>query len=491
MSIWLQQLPLNRRARLGDQRLSGPFAIVSEIKNAWRLTHINPLGQKAGLRVGMSIPDARAICPQLLTQPSDKMREDLALRALRRWADKLSPIISLDKPDGLFLDISGCSHLFGGEQDMATHAAQRFADMQFETRIGIADTKRCAWALARFTPQGISIAEQSQSSQALAPLPIEALNIPAKISGDLRRVGLKSVGQLYSIKQSELARRYGLELPQALSKAMGRSHDPLTPHTIDPVYAARMNLPEPIGLKTDLDAVLERLSHSVCKRLEGDKKGARKFTLTVRCVDTGDHDLQIGFARPCFDQGLVKRQFERPLAQLRIKFGADWFRLTAQSLEPIRERQRIIGNDNQDKADDLSQVITSVGNRIGFDRVRRFAPASSHLPEREFTTQEYADQPPVENWPQSKRERPVRVFRPERLRTIDPGRPPKAFEWRRENYTSKSYLGPERLTSEWWTDNRDFIRDYWVVSTAQGPRLWLMTNPASKEPNWFVAGRFL
>ena len=116
MSIWFPQLPLDRRVRLGDPRSDGVFAIITETKNALRLTHISPLAREAGLREAMSVADARAICPELLTEMSDPMREDMLLRALRRWADKLSPLLALDKPDGLILDVTGCSHLFGGER---------------------------------------------------------------------------------------------------------------------------------------------------------------------------------------------------------------------------------------------------------------------------------------------------------------------------------------------------------------------------------------
>ena len=38
MGLWLPQLPLDRRVRLGDPRVETVFAIFAEIKNAFRLT---------------------------------------------------------------------------------------------------------------------------------------------------------------------------------------------------------------------------------------------------------------------------------------------------------------------------------------------------------------------------------------------------------------------------------------------------------------------
>ena len=74
LSLWLPQLPLDRRVRLGDGRTAGPFAIVAEIRNAWRLTHLSGEAARAGLSPGLSLPDARAICPALLTEPADPAR---------------------------------------------------------------------------------------------------------------------------------------------------------------------------------------------------------------------------------------------------------------------------------------------------------------------------------------------------------------------------------------------------------------------------------
>lgn len=491
LSIWLPHLPLERRARLGDPRVDTVFAITAEIKNAMRLTHLSQAAIKAGISPGLSVPDARALCPDLLTEKADPVREALLLRALHRWADQLSPWIALDRPDGLVLDISGCAHLFGGEPAMARHTEERFADMRFATKIGIADTKGAARAMARYSGQSLFISHPGQTRQDLARLPIEAFDVPAKVQTDIRRIGFKTIGDLYPVKHSELARRFGVETVTALSKMLGQFPDPVSPKAADPVYAARMNLPEPIGFKSDLQSVLSKLTTSVCDRLEKDKRGARQFHLTVRCVDTGDHVLTTRFAKPCFDGDKVIRQFERPLDSLKIQFGADWFRLVAETIEPIRERQRIIGGDTQEAIDELSQVITTLGNRLGFDRVRKFVPCESHHPGREFATIEAADSQPITSWPEPKRQRPLRVFKPEYLRIVEPGRPPKQFEWRKTYYTTATATGPERLSPEWWQDNQAALKDYWVVKTDNGPRLWLLTYPGLQEPRWYVAGQFL
>ena len=490
LSIWLPQLPLDRRIRLEDPRLEGPFAITVDVRGALRVAYSNAAAMTAGVQAGLPLADARAICPDLLTEMSHPVRENLLLRALWRWADCLSPRVSLDPPDGLLLDISGCAHLFGGEDAMGMHALQRLGDLSVTARIGIADTRRAARALARHGGKPVTCAAPGETLHALKDLPLSALDLEDQVSGDLARTGLTKLGQLYEIRPAELARRFGLGLTKALSAALGQTPDPITPKAADPVYAARASLPEPIGLIEDIEALLEKLAERVCARLQNDHKGARRFSLTVRCVDTGDHSLSIGFARPCFEPAPLLRQFAHPLGQLKVEYGADWFRLVAGEIEPIRLRQMTTGEEAR-RSDERARLIETLGNRLGFDHVRVFQSCDSHLPEYEYAQVEAIGQPEP-RWEESPRLRPIRLFRsPEWLRVEAPGRPPARFVWRRQDYTLHSARGPERLTARWHAAGDMRTRDYWQVQTAEGPRLWLLNYPGSGPAReWYVAGVF-
>lgn len=490
LSLWLPQLPLDRRVRLGDGRAAGAFAIVAEIRNAWRLTHLSDAARRAGLSPGLSLPDARAICPALLSEPADPAREDALLRALWRWADQFSPLVSLDPPDGLLMDITGCAHLFGGERDLAETIAERAGDLQITARIGIADTKGAAAALARFSSAPIAIADAGRTAEALAALPLAALGLEPALIHDIRRTGLQSIGQLYAIRSAELARRYGLTLTTALERSLGRTPDPIVPKSAGPVYAARATLPEPIGRLEDIEGVILRLAGSVCGRLNAAGCGARRYRLTVRPVDGGDQTMTVGFAKPGAAPDAVLQQFRNPLSTLTLEFGADVFRLVAESVEPLHPRQSGFDKRSQQE-DDRADLISTLGNRLGFDRVRLFAPGDSHLPEREFFTVEAMDRPDQTTWTPSPRQRPLRLYHPpERLRVETAGRPPLKFEWRRRIYETGAALGPERLAGEWWRENDASLRDYWRVETRTGPRLWLVTFPGQADGAWYVAGRF-
>ena len=488
--LWLPQLPLERRVRLRDARTEGAFAIVAETGNAWRLTHLSEAARQSGLTPGLALADARAICPSLLTEPADPPREEALLRALWRWSDQFSPRVALAPPDGLALDIAGCAHLFGGEHDMADLIRQRTGDLSLSARIGVADTRLAARALARFSPAPVTRAGQGETARALEALPLAALDLEPSLVSDLRRTGLQTIGQLYGLRSSELARRFGLSLSSALDRALDRTPDPVVPARADPVYAARASLPDPIGLQEDLERVILRLAVSVCGRLKAAQSGARRYCLIVRPVDRPEEVMRIGFARPGAEPDAVLQQLRRPLARLKLAFGADFFRLVAECIEPLHPRQMGLGG-GQNREDDRADLVSTLGNRLGFDRVRVYAPADSHVPEREYITLDAMAQPEAPAWQASPRIRPIRLYHPPgRIRVDTPGRPPLRFEWRRTLYETARATGPERLAGEWWQADGPALRDYWQVETRNGARLWLLAWPGASEPAWYVAGRF-
>ncbi|MAT33943.1 MAG: nucleotidyltransferase [Ponticaulis sp.] len=490
LCLWYPNLPLDRLARKGDPRFEGPFAITAEEKNAWRITHANEPAFKNGVASGQSLADARAICPALLTAPADPVREAGLLRSLRRWADQFSPVVALHEPDALLLDIAGGAHLFGGETDMAQTAIQRLVDMGLSARAGLADTRRAALALARFGSQKIAIAPSGETQAHIESLPLEALGCDPRALQGMRRAGLKTLGQIFAIKSADLARRYGVDVMQSRAALLGHHPDPVRLSAPDPVYAARMSLPDPVGHHKDVLEIVERLSARICDRLKDRNKGARQFHLTLRCVDSGDHHLQIGFAKPCCESAHILQQLSFKLDKIKLTYGADWFRLSAGQIEAIHPKQPELSGYSQ--ADDaLAQIISTIGNRIGFDRVERVLPQASHLPERSFLRVEAASTEIIETWPEAALNRPLVLFEyAPRLSISLAGRPPKEFEYQGRSFHLGTARGPERLSPEWWRTEDPRTRDYWAVQTLEGPRFWLLTYPGHAASEWYLAGRF-
>ena len=151
LAIALPRLVSDRiaRKRWGmSWRLSGrpdvaPIIVVDQIRNAWRITHLEEMAEHAGLSVGLNLSDARAICPMLEVVYETREDDDLLLCAIADWCDRYTPLVGLDEPDGLMLDISGCAHLFGGEEALARDLLMRLLHQGFCAHGSIASTPGC------------------------------------------------------------------------------------------------------------------------------------------------------------------------------------------------------------------------------------------------------------------------------------------------------------------------------------------------------------
>ena len=76
-----------------------------------------------------------------------------ALKKLAGWATRYTPWASVGEGHCLLLDISGCAHLFGGEEALLADLVARLEAQGFAARAALAETIGAAWALARFAPE--------------------------------------------------------------------------------------------------------------------------------------------------------------------------------------------------------------------------------------------------------------------------------------------------------------------------------------------------
>ena len=414
-----------RLRREGQAGFPHPFAIAEQQGGALRLTSVNPAAAALGLAPGLGLADARAICPALVTRPGEPERLAGFRRGLARWAERFSPIVSAGDDTGgdtggttgddtLTLDATGGAHLFGGEAAMLAAIATALATHGLTAHPAIADTKGAAWALAHYLAPGraepthasphasphtspqatFPIAPKGQTRAAIAALPVAALRLEAEAAQGLTALGLATIGDAARIPRGSLARRFGLATLKRLDQALGAEPEPVAPNRPRPSFATRLTLPEPIGHVSDVMAGLERLLQRLCQTLETHQMGARRLRLTARRVDSASARTEIALARPGRDPARIRALFEPGVARIEAGFGIDALRLEAIAVEPLKPAQV----SRKTESEQLADLLSRIGNRIGFENVTRCLPAESHIPERAFTRAAAAWSEP-EPWP--------------------------------------------------------------------------------------------
>lgn len=480
--LWFPRLASDRALR--RRPVDGPFVVTLQQNNANRIYCLNAEAEQQGLHRGMPYADARAFCPNLQSQNAEPHQDAKFLHLLRRWATRYCPWVGLEGTDGLVLDITGAAHLFGGEAPMLTDMRRSLMRAGISVQVGCADTRGAAWALAHHDE---GIAGVGESLQAIGGLPVAALRISEDISVALQRLGLRTVDDLANAPRAPLTRRFGTALLLRLDQALGAQPEQVTPLADPPHYGVRLTLPEPIGLTADVMAGTGRLLDQLCTKLEAHEAGARQLCLTLRRVDQDQQQVELRLARALRDPKRILALFERGLSAVDAGYGIDMLRLEATQVEPVPVQQiSHVTNQNEDQLDDL---ISRLGTRIGLENVKRFLPADSHIPERSFIIASAAYSAPESGWGGSQ-PRPLRLFPPEPIAGTG-NQPPHRFRWRRMALQTGRVTGPERIAPEWWLDDENWrsgLRDYWRIDTKQGRRLWVFYTP--QNPGWFVQGEF-
>jgi protein ImuB len=556
LSLWLPTLPtdrLLRRVRRGDGRQPGeqdgcprcgqmplspdlPLATFVSDQGALRLGAVCARARAAGLAPGLMLADARAMVPELQVRPAEPVADARLLEDLAAWCERYTPLVALDRSHAhdeggaLWLDITGCAHLFGGEPGLCADLLVRLRRQGFAAAAGIADTPGVAWAAARHAAPGRAIVPPGEARAALGPLPVAALRLEPELGAMLERLGLARIEQLRPLPRAALTARFGERLVTRLEQAFGQAAEPISPRTPRPAHRAELAFAEPLLETAALGRVVDRLLAELCAGLELAGLGARRLTLAVYRVDNSTAAARIGTSRPCREVRQLARLFAEKLEELDPGFGIERAILMAEVVEPLLPEPlawRGLGAGDLDQARDLAPLVDRLSNRLGEDAVARLVPQASHLPERAQRRLPALAQAPrrgaaldkaprraaaleearPEPFPERRLHgpapaRPLRLLaRPEPIEAVAPvpDQPPVLFRWRQVLHRVARVRGPERLAPEWWrmpdADPDLLTRDYFAVEDTLGGRFWLFREGlylagAARLPRWYLHGMF-
>lgn len=541
LCLWFPRLSVERLIRRMGGPSSAPMAILRDTGNMQVVSSLNTEAEAKGLRLGQPLRDAMAICPSLVTRLENTQRDGAFLTMLARWAGRFSPWVAQDAPAGLTLDVTGCTHLFGGETAMISEIEQACDTYGLSVQAGMADTVGAAWALARYAGQKADtrrtgdaidqearatrsraakrrhwerggaapkvelaelrqsrIAPHGQTRQALGKLPLPALRLQPDTVTALSRLGLRRIEDVLGMPRATLTRRFGLDLVRRLDQALGLEPEPVSPARAEPVFAVRLTLPDPIGLEEDILAAIDRLLPPLCEKLRSKGRGVRTLRFQAFRSDETSQTIEVGLARPSHDPERMRPLLTLKISELDAGFGIDLIRLHAIATEPVQVLQHSGHAEARARASEggtaLDDLVSRIGARIGLEDIMWMHPASSHAPEKSMMVVAAAWSEPVETWPEASVPRPSVLFAPEPVHAPDTPIPPEHFRWRGRGLRRITATGPERISPEWWLDEpqwRTGVRDYWRVEVAGGERLWLYyAHGAAMSSGWFCHGHF-
>jgi protein ImuB len=537
LSLWLPRLPTDRIKRQlsrnaanrafssgasgGSREESAskkpsddaPCIVVAKQNNALQISALDDAAARLGLEAGLPLANARAVCSDIRVFDADAAADARALNDIADWCDRFTPLVALDSPHGLFLDITGCAHLFGGEAALMQMLCAALTRQGFAVSAAIAGTSVCARTMNRHLHG--RIIPDGEEADSVKSLPVSALGAEDAITRDLRRAGLKTIGDVASRGRHEITARFGADFTALLDQALGQSDAPITPRKPLPDYIVEKSFADPVSTEAVIAATLSRLACTLVAAMEKQGKGARRLEASFFRTDGAVRAIAVDTGQPVTKAGIIDRLFRERLDALSDPldpgFGFDLVRLSASRSEIVVQQQRDLDANVHDN-DELAALIDRIAARIGGRRVVVHLPQDTHIPERaglaapaqhQLATAVLAAWPArVEGEPPL---RPLRLFeKPEVINVIAqvPDGPPARFQWRRATHTVVHAEGPERVAMEWWRpQGTRLTRDYFRVEDETGSRFWLYRDGLYDreieqregkvvQPNWFMHGLF-
>ena len=475
------------------------------MKGALRLAAVDQAARSLGLEPGMALADARARVPELVAVDRDEAADRAWLERLADGCIRYTPMVALYPPDGLILDVTGCTHLFSGERQLAADIEGRMSGLRMTLRLAFAATPGAAHALARY--QALPARDEAA---AVRRLPVAALELEPEATQGLLRAGLKTVGELARRPMATIAARFGGEAVNSLRHLLGEAPKPIRPRApLAPIVAER-RFAEPVARTEYAIEVLAELAAEASRQMELRKEGGRRFEAFFFRSDGLVRRIAVETSQPTRDPSLVMRLMGERVEGLADPidpgFGFDLIRLSAPVTEALAVTQLKLEGGAAREAEVVA-LVDRLSTRLGRNRVRRLIAQDTHVPEQmqlELPAVEAGQ--PAHQWPPAATGdpplRPLHLFDPPQ--PIDviaevPDGPPHRFRWRRKFHEVRRFEGPERIASEWWkrrdgvVDKAGLTRDYYRVEDARGRRFWVFRHGLYEEkpgPRWYLHGLF-
>jgi protein ImuB len=457
------------------------------------ITAANALAESNGIQTGMVLADARAIFPRLEVLDDLTDLPERLLKRLAEWCIRFSPVVAVDPPEGLLLNATGCSHLWGGDESYVSDIQKKLNARGYHVRVTMADTIGLAWGGARFGKDRAVISQENHIDS-LLKLPPEALRLENETTERLHKLGLHTVRQFINMPRASLRRRFGKEFISRVDQALGKEMELIHPVIPLEPYQERLPCLEPIATAVGIEIALQQLLETLCLRLQLEQKGLRTAVFKCYRVDGKIVQVDIRTSRPTHHVKHLFKLFEPKLSTLEPDLGIELFTLDAPKVEDHLPQQEKMWEGSGGLNDTrVSELVDRLSNRVGSNAIQRYLPAEHYWPENSFKRASSLLEEPATLWREDKI-RPLQLLpKPERIEVSAPipDYPPMLFRYKGSIHRIVKADGPERIEQEWWLQ-QGLHRDYYRVEDEKGQRYWLfrLGHYQDKSDQWFLHGFF-
>jgi protein ImuB len=394
--------PLAARLRAEPELVPEAVIVCAGQGNGARVVAASRRARKAGIRVGHTLPQARALQPKVIARGRDPICERSAQEALYEVGEAASPRVE-DAGEGvIYIELGSPEELArrgtGGSRNVDHGGGSRTADeisvalgleiaaknAGLEARAGVASSKLAA-RVAASTPRKegapLVVVPEGEEAQYLAPLPLHRLTPEIELAEMLDRWGLRSIGDFAKLPAAEVVSRLGGEGHKLHAVARGLDPQPLVPRQPPLEFEEGLDCEWPLVSLEPLiflgRAALDRLA----KRLEARGLGCVRLTAELRLEPEGWATRTIDLPAPTRDVKTLVALLKIELEERPPGAPVTGFRFAATPDRPRDSQLTLLGPSDL-SPDRLATTLARLFALLGAGRVGSPGLPDGHRPER-------------------------------------------------------------------------------------------------------------
>jgi protein ImuB len=497
LCVWFPKWPI-QRLRVERPELKRSELVLFAAQNQRPVvTECSPKAERLGVHIGQPLAEAKVLLPKATFLPSGSDADKEALRQLAIDAQRFSPLVGLEEaphPQSLLSDVTGCTHLWHGEQRFLQAARQYWFERGYQVQLALASTLGAAWALAHSASD--SVVPDGDEATALSSLPVEMLRLLPETLERLEALGLFTIGGVLNLPRESLASRFGLILPQRLDQVLGRLPETFVCERLKESLNAIREWEYPIEDRFAVALMCRELLQELLTLANRHGLGLQELEGEIQ-TEMESVRIELRLVEPTRDQRHLMQLVELQLERRTWSGGVIAMRWSALRLGRLEQVQSYWFGDDPltDTTRAFHALVDRLSSRLDAKAVLRPELLPDPQPEHAIRlvpwTSSTARKTAAFTLAQDQaRARPFRLLgspQPIDVTSVVPDGPPIRMIWQRQDCRVVRSWGPERIATGWWR-SEDIQRDYYRSEWEDGTHAWIYRD--ERTGRWFLHGFF-
>ena len=508
--LLIPDLPLQAALRAEPELAGKPLVITTGPGPRAEILSASHQAVQAGVQLGQSLTQARAVQPGLEVRIASPGLEQAARAAMLDVALSLSPRAEAVARSGglftaegaVFVDAAGITALHESESRFASVLHARAERAGLHGFVALASSRGLARLAARQLAMSARFARHPHETPTtralsphkelafLAPLPIDLLDPDDETAEALSRFGIHCIRDLLGLSRRDLAARVGPAILELVAQARGEEIEPPLQVPRASTLEEGIDLESPIENLEPLAFVLRGLVSRLRERLALRTLGCGELRVALR-FETGGHDeRRIALVSPSQDERVLLRLLRQDLESRPPVAAIDGVTLACEGVRLRREQLDLFRPRGPDP-NALDQTLAELGAICGAERVGSPAVVDDHRPDA-FSMQPFSGRGVSDLTQTSARPTPRLTLRavrpPARAEVRVEGGRPVALRSAVSQGEVVRIAGPWRTTGQWWSEAGHFAVDHYDVQMSDGNVLRLCFD--WKRNQWQVDGLY-